>query len=199
LLSSSDPVIRATLRLQRAGSSSDRRRLNERPGAIFASSWMSSSGTLPPITARYTDSGNSLRRAHLRESRDRNGLLNKGEVRPPRRKVGRVGRETSQAITATWHPRGVPKSTPKPTRPMAAAWRQIVPALPFMPVSSSAENRTKRLRLEAAATVRTCQFASVTTVERRVTGRDLQRTCLSRGEFIWRSVFKGYQRLWTAE
>jgi hypothetical protein len=39
------------------GSSSDHTRRKERPGASFASSWMNSSGTLPPITARYTNSG----------------------------------------------------------------------------------------------------------------------------------------------
>ena len=55
--SSSDPVIQATPRLRPVGSSSDHTRRKERPGASFASSWMSSSGTLPPITARYTNSG----------------------------------------------------------------------------------------------------------------------------------------------
>ena len=55
--SSSDPVIRATPRLQPVGSSSDHTRRKERPGASFASSWMSSSGTQPPIIARYTNSG----------------------------------------------------------------------------------------------------------------------------------------------
>ena len=40
--SSSDPVIRATPRLQPVGSSSDHTRRKERPGASFASLWMSS-------------------------------------------------------------------------------------------------------------------------------------------------------------
>jgi hypothetical protein len=55
--SSSDPVIRATPRLQPVGSSSDHTRRKERLGASFVSLWMSSSGTLPPITPRYTNSG----------------------------------------------------------------------------------------------------------------------------------------------
>jgi hypothetical protein len=54
---------------------------------------MSSSGTLPPITARYTNFGNSLRRTRLRGSR--NGLLNKAKFGFLRRSVVLVGRETS--------------------------------------------------------------------------------------------------------
>jgi hypothetical protein len=61
---------------------------------------MSSSGTLPPITARYTNSGTACGGARLRGSRDGNGLSNKAKFGFLRRSVVLVGRETSQAITA---------------------------------------------------------------------------------------------------
>jgi hypothetical protein len=53
--SSSDLVIRATPRPQPVGSSLDHTRRKERPPASFASSWMSSFGTLPPTIARCND------------------------------------------------------------------------------------------------------------------------------------------------
>jgi hypothetical protein len=71
---------------------------------------MSFSGTLSPITARYTNSEQPAG-TRLRGSRDGNGLLKKAKFGFLRRSVVLVGRETSQATTVALSPsRPIPKS-----------------------------------------------------------------------------------------